>query len=77
MGAAIPIAARVVAVCDAYDAMTSDRSYRRGMSPQVALEELRRSAGTQFDPRVVDAFCAALEAWVTAERPAVVATPSG
>ncbi len=77
MGAAIPIAARVVAVCDAYDAMTSDRSYRRGMSPRVALVVVRRSAATHFDRGVVDAFCAALEGWVTAERPAVVATPSG
>ncbi len=77
VGTAIPIAARVVAVCDAYDAMTSDRSYRRGMSPQVALEELRRSSGRQFDPRVVDAFCAALDARATGEHAAVVATPGG
>jgi two-component system cell cycle response regulator len=57
-GDEIPVAARVVAICDAYDAMTSDRSYRRGMAPEVAIEELRRSAGTQFDPEVVEVFCA-------------------
>jgi two-component system cell cycle response regulator len=59
-GDEIPVAARVVAICDAYDAMTSDRSYRRGMAPEVALDELRRSAGTQFDPAVVDVFCTVL-----------------
>ena len=61
-GEEIPLGARVVAVCDAYDAMTSERPYRRPLSPVEALAELRRSAGTQFDPRVVDAFCKAVEA---------------
>jgi two-component system, cell cycle response regulator len=55
----IPLGARVVAVCDAFDAMTTDRPYRKAMSPAAALKELRRCAGTQFDPAVVDAFCAA------------------
>jgi len=54
---AIPIEARVVSVCDAYDAMTSDRPYRRAMSGEVAVDELRRGAGSQFDPGVVEAFC--------------------
>jgi diguanylate cyclase (GGDEF)-like protein len=54
---AIPIEARVVSVCDAYDAMTSDRPYRRAMSGEVAVAELRRCAGSQFDPAVVEAFC--------------------
>jgi two-component system cell cycle response regulator len=57
---AIPIGARIVAVCDAYDAMVSDRTYRAGMPPAAALAELRRCAGTQFDPAVVDAFAAAV-----------------
>ena len=57
-GRRIPLGARVVAVCDAYDAMVSDRPYRSGMSPLDALEELRRCAGTQFDPDVVEAFWA-------------------
>ena len=57
-GDEIPFGARVVAVCDAYDAMVSDRPYRRGMSPAAALAELRAGSGTQFDPAVVDAFVA-------------------
>ncbi len=56
----IPLGARIIAVCDAYDAMVSRRPYRARMSPEVALEEVRRCAGTQFDPVVVDAFCAAI-----------------
>jgi two-component system cell cycle response regulator len=59
-GAEIPLGARVVAVCDAYDAMVSHRPYRRGMSSELALQELVRCAGTQFDPEVVDAFVVAL-----------------
>jgi putative nucleotidyltransferase with HDIG domain len=49
----IPLEARIVACCDAYNAMTTDRSYRRAMTPRAALEELHEHAGTQFDPRVV------------------------
>lgn len=59
-GEDIPLAARIIAVCDAYDAMISNRPYRTRMSPEVALEEIRRCGGSQFDPRVVDAFCAAI-----------------
>jgi HD-GYP domain-containing protein (c-di-GMP phosphodiesterase class II) len=57
-GEAIPLGSRIVAVCEAYDAMTEDRPYRAALPPAFALAELRRSAGTQFDPRVVEAFCA-------------------
>jgi diguanylate cyclase (GGDEF)-like protein len=57
-GSTIPLASRIIFVCDAYDAMVSDRSYRTGMSEEAALDQLRRHAGTQFDPAVVDAFCA-------------------
>ncbi|MEA2125993.1 MAG: hypothetical protein QOI80_2775, partial [Solirubrobacteraceae bacterium] len=53
---AIPLGARVVAVCDAYDAMITERPYQRAMAPALALGELRRCAGTQFDPDVVEAF---------------------
>jgi diguanylate cyclase (GGDEF)-like protein len=56
-GEEIPLGARIVSVCDAYDAMTSDRPYQRSLDREAALEELRRCAGTQFDPDVVDAFC--------------------
>jgi two-component system, cell cycle response regulator len=55
-GDAIPLAARIVLVCDAFEAMTADRSYREAMSHEVAIEELERCAGAQFDPRVVTAF---------------------
>ena len=55
-GQDIPLAGRIVSVCDAFDAMTSQRPYRGAMSPRGALEELRACAGTQFDPVVVDAF---------------------
>lgn len=56
-GEQIPLGARIVAVCDAYDAMTSERPYQRRLGHEQAVAELRRCAGTQFDRRVVDAFC--------------------
>jgi HD-GYP domain-containing protein (c-di-GMP phosphodiesterase class II) len=59
-GEEIPIEARIVAVVDAYDAMTSDRPYRPALSRDEACRELRKNAGTQFDPRVVEAFLAVL-----------------
>ncbi|WP_435600660.1 HD-GYP domain-containing protein [Streptomyces sp. C10-9-1] len=67
-GEAIPEAARVVAVADAFDAMTSTRSYRRARPVGEALEELGRCAGTQFDPRMVRALTRAVqrEGWQTA-----------
>ncbi|MEU3780361.1 HD-GYP domain-containing protein [Streptomyces sp900129855] len=78
VGAQIPESARVVAVADAFDAMTSTRSYSRARPVEVALEELRRCAGTQFDPRMVTALTRVVgrDGWhpaVTAEetRPAV------
>jgi two-component system, cell cycle response regulator len=49
--------ARIVAVCDAFSAMCEERPYGRVLSEAEALAELRRCAGSQFDPRVVDAFC--------------------
>jgi diguanylate cyclase (GGDEF)-like protein len=55
-GEAIPLAARIIAVCDAYATMTSDHVYQAGVTPAEALAELGRHAGTQFDPQVVDAF---------------------
>jgi two-component system cell cycle response regulator len=58
-GADIPLGARIVAVCDAYDAMTSQRPYAVPRSPESAIAELRRCSGTQFDPAVVDAFSVA------------------
>ena len=56
-GPAIPIGSRIIAVCDAFDAMTSERPYRGPTDVATALAELRSHAGTQFDPGVVEAFC--------------------
>jgi diguanylate cyclase (GGDEF)-like protein len=56
-GEDIPLGSRIIAVCDAFHAMTSTRVYRGPISPGGALEQLRRHAGTQFDATVVEAFC--------------------
>ncbi len=55
-GEEIPLGARMILICDAYNAMTSERAYERAMTSEEALEELQRSAGTQFDPRLVEVF---------------------
>ena len=55
VGEAIPLASRIVSCADAYSAMTTDRSYRRALGHAAAVAELQRCAGTQFDPRVVEA----------------------
>jgi putative nucleotidyltransferase with HDIG domain len=57
-GCAIPLEARIIACCDAFNAMTTTRSYRQAMPPSMAAQELRDCAGTQFDPDVVDAVLA-------------------
>lgn len=55
-GEAIPLEAAILAVADTYDAMTSDRSYRKGLPHQVAVEEIKKCKGSQFNPEVADAF---------------------
>jgi diguanylate cyclase (GGDEF)-like protein len=60
-GSAIPLGARIIAACDALEAMTSDRCYQAARSLPEALAELRRCAGTQFDPDVIAALCRRLE----------------
>ncbi|HEX8976993.1 MAG TPA: diguanylate cyclase [Solirubrobacteraceae bacterium] len=60
-GAEIPLAARIIAACDAYEAITSERCYRCARSAEEARQELRREAGRQFDPRVVAAVIDQLE----------------
>lgn len=55
-GTAIPLGARIVAVADAWDAMTSHRAYRAALDPKVGVEQLLSGRGTQFDPQVVDVF---------------------
>jgi HD-GYP domain-containing protein (c-di-GMP phosphodiesterase class II) len=57
-GDAIPLGASIIAVCDAYDAMVTDRPYRSAMPVADAIAELRQCSGTQFDPAVTAAFCA-------------------
>jgi len=60
-GEEIPLGARIIAVADVYDAMTSDRPYRAALTHEVAIAELTRGSGSQFDARVVDAFLAHVE----------------
>jgi putative nucleotidyltransferase with HDIG domain len=55
-GEEIPIGARIIAVADTYDAIVTDRAYRRGRTPTQAMKILRDASGSQFDPRIVDAF---------------------
>jgi HD-GYP domain-containing protein (c-di-GMP phosphodiesterase class II) len=62
IGDAIPVESAIVACCDAFNAMTTDRSYRAAMSLQEAIDELLANAGTQFSPAVVDALLLILTA---------------
>lgn len=71
VGEKIPLLARIVAVADAYEAMTSHRPYRRALSPEEAFARIRKESGVQFDPAVVEAFARAWsrgEAWRERER---------
>ena len=69
-GENIPLAARIFAVADSFDAMVSDRPYRRGLPLEQIVGELRRGAGKQFDPQIVDVFIALLadDEWLTSIR---------
>ncbi len=66
-GNEIPLGARIVSVADAYHAMVHDRPYSAAISHQEALDELRRNAGTQFDPEVVEVFCNVYDAVVPSD----------
>lgn len=59
-GIEIPLESRIIAVADTYDAITSDRSYRKGSTHDEAIEELKRVAGSQLDPEIVEIFCKAV-----------------
>ena len=72
-GEEIPLEARIVSACDSYSAMTTDRSYRQGRSPEEALAELQRCAGSQFDPAVVET----LSQLIRAELRVPVPAPAG
>lgn len=71
----IPLGARILSVIDAYDAMTSSRPYREALPGAVAREELRRGAGTQFDPQVIDAFLQVLQAQEARSRSLPASAP--
>jgi putative nucleotidyltransferase with HDIG domain len=69
----IPLGARIVAIADAYDAMVNDRPYKAALTHEAALDELRRHAGTQFDPELVTLFCDLFAVAAPAPDPAMLA----
>jgi len=77
-GEEIPLGARIIAVADTWDAITSDRPYRTGQPAIVALEEVRRVKGTQFDPNVVEAFMEVLakDPWMFGLTPDEIQAPA-
>ncbi|HWF25085.1 MAG TPA: HD domain-containing phosphohydrolase [Solirubrobacteraceae bacterium] len=74
-GAAIPLLSRVIATCDAFVSMASDRPHRRGMGAETALEQVEQGSGSQFDPTIVDALVAVLRG--TRTSPATAGPASG
>ena len=60
-GSSIPLCARILSVADAFEAMRSDRPYRRALTMDKAIEELKKNSGTQFDPKVINIFLSILE----------------
>jgi len=60
-GNEIPLGARIIAIIDAYDAMSSDRPYRKALSKEVIIEEIKKGKGTQFDPQIADIFLQILQ----------------
>ena len=60
VGSDIPLECRILSIVDAYDAMTSDRPYRKAMPATEAVAELRKFSGSQFDPELLDPFCSLL-----------------
>jgi len=78
VGSEIPEFARIIGVADTFDAITSTRSYRRARTLEEGVAELKRCSGTEFDPRMVDAFLRALETkgWQSPDFPPPVTTPA-
>jgi HD-GYP domain-containing protein (c-di-GMP phosphodiesterase class II) len=66
-GPDVPLMARIIAVADTYDAMTSDRAYRRALPHEVAVSEIERCSGTQFDPEISHDFCEGLDEYRESE----------
>ncbi len=66
----VPIIARIIAIADTYDAMTSDRAYRRSLPHEVAVTEIERCSGSQFDPEVSATFCKHLDDYREEKRAA-------
>jgi HD-GYP domain-containing protein (c-di-GMP phosphodiesterase class II) len=66
-GPQIPLASRLIFICDSFDAMVAERPYRGALSTDRALAELRRNSGTQFDPDLVDAVCETVGDWEAVE----------
>jgi HD-GYP domain-containing protein (c-di-GMP phosphodiesterase class II) len=74
-GNEIPIIARIIAVADTYDAMTSDRSYRRALPHEVAVAEIERCSSTQFDPEVAATFTENIDGYRDEQRAKGVKVP--
>ena len=74
-GKNIPLIARIISVADAYDAMTSDRAYRRALPHEVTVDEISRCAGTQFDPDVAADFEQNIDEWLEEWKAAGLSVP--
>jgi len=68
-GENIPLGARILAVADAYDAMKSDRPYRKALTEETAIQELKRGSGTQFEPKIVEVFLKILKQNLSGDSP--------
>lgn len=68
VGEAIPISARIIALADTYDAMTSDRAYRKGLTHEMAIDEIKRCSGTQFDPGLAELFISLADEIATIQK---------
>lgn len=75
-GEEIPLGSRIVAVINAFQAMMTDRPYRKALTEMEAIEELKRGSGTQFDPKIVDAFVKVLKKGIQSEQTNRGETPS-
>jgi HD-GYP domain-containing protein (c-di-GMP phosphodiesterase class II) len=75
-GESIPLGARIISVCDSYQAMTEERPYRHAFPRDVAIEEIKRASGSQFDPKVVQAFLQVLAQEAAEAKPAPAPQPA-